>query len=98
MINLQRPLGLLLTGLLLQACNAGPDTPRPVTLKPQTVGSPQKPASSISAKDREYAECTDTEYRVSLIKDTEYRVSQIKVQSTVCVNIQSTLETLSVKL
>jgi len=56
MINLQRPLGLLFTGLLLQACNAGPDTPRPVTLKPQTVGSPQKSASSISAKDREYAD------------------------------------------
>jgi len=54
MINLQRIFGLLLTALLLQACNAGPDTPRPVAQKPQTMGSPQKPASSISTKDSEY--------------------------------------------
>lgn len=35
--------------LLLQACNAGPDTPRPTNPSPQTVGS-QKP--TLAANDK----------------------------------------------
>lgn len=59
MINSRQLFGLMLTALLLQACNAGPDTPRPISYTPQTVASSQKPASSTSSKDSEYANLLD---------------------------------------
>lgn len=55
MINLHPIISLALMSLLLQACNAGPDTPRPIAHTPQTVGSAQKPAPSTSSRDNEYA-------------------------------------------
>lgn len=44
-----------LVSMQLQACNAGPDTPRPIAHTPSTVGSSQRPAPSTSSRDSEYA-------------------------------------------
>jgi len=55
MINLRPIISLALISLLLQSCNAGPDTPRPIAPTPQAVGSPQSPVSSPSSRDSEYA-------------------------------------------
>ena len=54
MTKLHTTIGLVSTALLVQACNAGPDTPRPVTQTPQTTGSPQAATSSTSSRDNEY--------------------------------------------
>jgi len=56
MINLKRPIGLIFTGLLIQACNVGSDTPRPLAHTPPVVTNPLKPVSSTSAEDSEYAD------------------------------------------
>ena len=56
MIISRQPLGLMLAALMLQACNAGPDTPRPISHTPQTVGSSERPAPSGSSRDGEYAD------------------------------------------
>ena len=53
MINSHTIIGFLSTMLLLQACNAGPDTPRPVTQTPQSTVSPQA-SSNTAARDGEY--------------------------------------------
>lgn len=55
MINASRLFSLILTTILLQACNAGPDTPRPISHTPQTVASSQKPVSTTSSEDSQYA-------------------------------------------
>lgn len=55
MINLYQIISIASISILLQACNAGPDTPRPIAHTPQTVGSAQKPALSTSSRDGEYA-------------------------------------------
>jgi len=54
MIKLYPITGLVLTLLLVQSCNAGPETPRPISPEPQTVQVPQKPAPSVAARDSEY--------------------------------------------
>ena len=55
MINSYAIIGLITTSLLLQACNAGPETPRPIAHTPQATSSPQSMSEKISSKDMEYA-------------------------------------------
>ncbi len=54
MINSYPIIGVALTALLIQGCNAGPDTPRPVSTTPKTVAAHQKPESSVSEQDRKF--------------------------------------------
>ena len=55
MINSYSIIGLISVSLLLQACNAGPETPRPIAHTPQTTSSPKPMNPNISAKDSQYA-------------------------------------------
>ena len=75
MTTLHRISGLALTAALLQACNAGPDTSRPITYTPKTVGSPQKPvASATSPKDGEY---------INLLQELSQRNASLEAQQAV---------------
>ena len=54
MKNSHSLIGIITTALLLQACNAGPETPRPIAHTPQATSSPQPMNENITSKDREY--------------------------------------------
>ena len=54
MINSHSIIGLITTAMLLQACNAGPETPRPIAHTPQATSSPQPMNENITSKDMEY--------------------------------------------
>ena len=54
MKNSNSIISLLASAFLLQACNAGPETPRPIAHTPQATSSPQSSNSSVSARDSEY--------------------------------------------
>ncbi len=54
MINLHSLIGLITLAFLLQACNAGPETPRPIAQTSQATSSPQPMNENITSKDREY--------------------------------------------
>ena len=50
-------ISLFLSATLVQGCNAGPDTPRPINKSSTTAGSPQiQSVSHVSEKDQEFAE------------------------------------------
>ena len=55
MKNSHSIIGIITSALLLQACNAGPETPRPITHTPQVTSSPQPMNENITSKDMEYA-------------------------------------------
>jgi len=50
--------GLLLSMTLVQGCNAGPDTPRPINNKSSEVAGKATPTSSAKTKDEQFAQLT----------------------------------------
>ena len=62
---------LVSASLLLQACNAGPETPRPIAHTPQASSSPKPMNNSFTARDSQY---------VSLLQELSQRNPQQEAQ------------------
>lgn len=74
MINSYSVVGLVSVSLLLNACNAGPETPRPIAHTPQASSSPKPVNANISARDSQY---------VNLLQGLSQRNPELEAQQAI---------------
>ena len=79
MIKFPTLIGMVSAVLMLQACNAGPNTPRPITNTPQPTTSPQ---SSVSERDSQY---------INLLQELSRRNPEVEAQQAIAAGDRSVM-------